>query len=164
MFDLKKNTRFLKIMKEKVPIFVIGIQTLIANTIYSQTFLTDININIDKLILINFFWIYFPILCIICGIWEFYNAIDIYKNKNLNIDFKHIIIYSILSTISSIITFIIFSFYINDGRPFIILFNYNYLYVSIIFYSWGIILSILNFIEQYYYDKLLIKQDEETII
>ena len=161
--NYEKNTKFIKLMKEKIPVFLIGIQTLISNTLFSKNFLMDSHLFIgnnitfgnhlieNKEVLRNVFWIYFPILCILCGFWEFYHAWHIYKLRHKNFDHKKIKNYSIISTFISVITFIIFSYYINDGRPFVIIFKYNYLYASIVFYVWAIILSVYNFIEHNHY-------------
>ena len=134
-------------MKQKVPIFVLTLQTLITNHVYD-------NCNNEKDLQI-IFWIYYPFLCILCILIEFYTTwtrtkfleIAIHNENHFINNKKNKIVYCSVTTIISLLSFIITSYYINTGLPFRCIFNYDKTIATFLFYFTFGLIFILSTIE-----------------
>jgi len=134
-------------MKQKVPIFVLTLQTLITNHVYD-----DCNNEKDLQII---FWIYYPFLCILCILIEFYTTwtrtkfleVAIHNENHFINNKKYKIAYCSVTTIISLLSFIVTSYYINTGLPFRCIFNYDKTISAFIFYFTFGLIFILSTIE-----------------
>ena len=71
--DSLKLINCLKIMERKIPFIPLAIQFAIVNNAYSQcTYPGNDTYRIG-------FWIYFPLLCLLCFIWESFHAWTFYN-------------------------------------------------------------------------------------
>ena len=170
-FNYKKHTTVLKLMKEKVPLAFLSIHSLISNILYSPKFINDTmntvsfydnkssqyiyhpEEDIDSLR--SVFWVYYPILCSLCFAWEFFHSFHTYKIRHTQYQAFTRNIYAVLSSFISVLTFIFVSYYINNGRPFSRIFDYNYMIATVLFYLWGGILWIYTHVEHIVHTKKL---------
>lgn len=146
-------------MKKKIPILPLTIQLIIVKSVYS-----GYNPNNTTLVLANSsdyetyliaFWAYYPLLCVITGIWEAAHAYSDYKKKYPTRTEKERIGYTILSSMISIWIFIVTCYYIENGVPFSLLFDYNTIAANIIFYmSYGLV-SLITYLEHFKWPKLI---------
>ena len=154
-------------MKKKIPILPLTIQLIIVKSVYS-----GFNPNNTTLVLSNSsdyethliaFWVYYPLLCLITGIWEAAHAYSDYNKKYPNRTKKERIGYTILSSMISIWIFIVTCYYIENGAPFSLLFNYNIIAANIIFYmSYGLV-SLITYLEHFKWPKLInVSDSNET--
>lgn len=97
------------------------------------------------------FWIYFPLLCLMCLILETLSTIkrfsQLYSHKRL----KSRMLIGICSILISLATFCSTSYFIETGRPFSCVFEYNH-YVALITFCIDIfILVVFSMYEHYYW-------------
>ena len=138
-------------MKKKIPILPLTIQLVITNSVYNN----KNNVELSYSTYLIGFWIYFPLLCLITCIWESFHAYTEYKNKYPQRTHKERVCYTILSTFISLWVFIATSYYINDGIPFSILFEYNTIIANITFYMSYALVSLITYLEHYKWPKLI---------
>ena len=133
-------------MREKIPILPLLLQFIIVRNVYQD----DSDENLKRTI----FWVYYPILCFICLIYEYVYAYSYYTKHYNTHSFKQRLLFSILSSFISLWSFIATSYYIQDGKPFSILFDYNSLVANVIFYlSFGLI-SLITYLEHFKWSDL----------
>lgn len=137
----------LSILREKFPLFVLTIHT----TITVHLFQPCTNTNEQKL----YFWIYYPILCLFCFIWEIMHGWVNYTTKYPHGKNKDHIFYTILTGFIGVWSFIVTSYYVNLGLPFKCLFNYDTNLATIIFYSSTLIITLISYTEHLHWQKLV---------
>ena len=163
-FDYAKHTKVLKLMKEKVPLVFLSINSLIANVLYSEYFINDTIRTIhpsepnitsiyqyhpekDIETLRNIFWVYYPILCCLCFGWEFFHIFCTYQLRHAHYNPCQRNQYAIWSSVMSVLTFIFISYYLNNGRPFSRIFSYNHMIAIVMFYVWSVVLWVYTHVE-----------------
>ena len=127
-------------------------QILIVNIFY-----TDCSNSNDPVYTIGF-WVYFPLLCLICLILETFSTIKRFSHLYSHKPLKSRICVGVCSIFITLVTFCSTSYFIETGRPFSCVFEYNHLLASIIFcvdiivlvtfsmyeyYCWGVVRSLL---------------------
>ena len=163
-FNYVKHTNVMKLMKEKVPLVFLSLHSLISNILYSPNFVNDTiqtvsllqNITSpyeyhpekDRDSLEHIFWVFYPLMCCLCFGWEFFHSFHVYKLRHPHYHTSHRNQYAIWSSVMSVCTFIIGSYYLNNGRPFSRFFKYNYMIATILFYIWTGILWVYTHVEQ----------------
>jgi hypothetical protein len=142
----------LDVIRHKIPMLSLFFQVMIVNIFYTDCSKLD-----DDTYTIGF-WIYFPLICLICLILETFSTIkrfsQLYSHKRL----KSRICVGVCSILISLSTFCSTSYFIETGRPFSCVFEYNHLIAIIAFcvniviivtfsifehYHWGIVRSLL---------------------
>jgi len=123
MNNVNTNNKLLNIinsLKNKIPNLFLTIQIFIANSVYKSS--TQLDVDTLKTI----FYVYYPILCVFCGLWEYIHSYYNYKKKYPQFNKKKNILFSLLSSFVSIIALVAISFYINNGVPFTLFFEYEH--------------------------------------
>ena len=123
---------------KKIPNSCLSLQIIITKHVYTDA-------SLDNDVMNAIFWIYYPSLCVFCILWEFFHAKNEYKDRKWSKCKKNGL--SILSSFISVWIFIATSYFIQDGKPFSILFDYESHIASIIFYMSFLWISIILLIE-----------------
>ena len=123
---------------KKIPNSCLSLQIIITKHVYTDA-------SLDNDVMNAIFWIYYPSLCVFCILWEFFHAKKEYKDRKWSKCKKNCL--SILSSFISVWIFIATSYFIQDGKPFSILFDYESHIASIIFYMSFLWISIILLIE-----------------
>ena len=135
-----------KILRTKIPLFILTIQLSITNIAFNECPSSDLS-----------FWIYYPTICIICIIYESLHAYLEYKDIKNNIKRWLMIL---CSSIMSLISFFAVSYYIPSGKPFSCFFKYDSSIAAIIFYlSFGLV-YLYSYIEHNFILKSNLKEIE----
>jgi hypothetical protein len=126
----------LELLRSKIPLFILTVQMSITNLAFN----TCPNSIVP-------FLIYFPILSILCLIYEGLHCYVKY-NKIKNKSKKWLII--VCSTIISYISFFSVSYYIPGGKPFSCYSGYNSVTSTLIFYLSFCIVYTYSYIEHHF--------------
>lgn len=133
-------------MRRKIPVLPLLLQFIIVRNVYQD----DDDIKLKRTI----FWCYYPLLCLICFIYELAYAYNIYTKYYDTHSFVNRLYFSMLSSFISLWAFVSTSYYVQDGKPFSLLFNYNSLVANVIFYmSFGLI-SLITYLEHFKWPHL----------
>lgn len=139
------------VIRNKVPLLTFFIQMMIVNIFYRECASEEQKIG---------FWIYFPILCLACLLWELGYTIRFFSHTYSHKSLKSRICFGIFSSFISVCTFCTASYYVEAGKPFSCIYPYNktvapilfYVTISIVIllsmyehYKWGVIKSLLPF-------------------
>jgi hypothetical protein len=142
---------FFPVVQRKIPLVMTSIHVIIVNIFYR-------NCNSDSDSDKTGFWIYYPLICCLCFLWELFFIMKYYNKICTYVASKSRIRMALVSSVVSLSMFICVSYYIEIGRPFSCLFQYNHAVAAIIFcigimflvsfsvyehYSWGVYKSIL---------------------
>ncbi len=152
------------VVRRKIPLSALCLQLAIANIFYQ---------GCDKYEHYESgFWIYFPVMCFLCLVWEIFDAIKTYQKI-----YNHKSRYStnVFGTISGFIsmwTFVSISYFMANGRSFDCVYVYDNLLANILFYvsiflvlsfsyieyfKWGNVGPLLGYdsVERSYYDSIV---------
>jgi hypothetical protein len=132
---------FLDIIKRKIPLLTLLIQTMIVNIFFREC-ISDENQIIG-------FWVYFPILCLFCLVWELIYVLIIFSKDYSHKSLNKRVFFGTITAIISLCTFCTTSYYIEEGRPFSCIFEYNSVVATVLFYSNIVIIIILSLYEHY---------------
>ena len=131
----------LDVIRRKVPLLTLLIQIFIVNIFYIEC----IGSNDYKLGTL----IYFPILCVFCLIWEIIYTLKIFARVYSHKTLRSRLIFGIFSAILCVCMFCTTSFYIESGKPFSCVFEYNHHVASILFYTNIALVLIFSVFEHY---------------
>ena len=130
----------INIVKNKIPFFILTMHLLTNKYIFE---------NCPEKPL--YFWMYYPFICIICFVWEFWHAWMIYKQ---NYKTGNPLKFSLISSFGSLMAFIAYSIYVPGGVPFSCYFDYDSTACGLIFYMTYTIIYFMSGIEHYYWKKI----------
>ena len=101
-------------MKKKIPILPLTIQLIIVKSVYGgyEPTNTTFTNSSDYQTHLVAFWSYYPLLCIITGVWEAAHAYSDYKKQYPTRTKEERMGYTILSSLISIWIFIVTCYYI----------------------------------------------------
>jgi len=134
----------LTILRDKIPLFILTVQISITNIAFNECPYSNIS-----------FFIYFPLLCIFCLIYQgFHSYISYHKIQDL----KKKWLLVICSSLISLISFFAVSYYVPGGKPFSCFFNYNNIISTIVFYLSFCFVYIYSYIEHHF---ILNKNNDE---
>lgn len=105
------------VVRRKIPTMFIVVQLLIAFIAYNKcnnSFTTTISM-----------WIYFPILCFSCYMWELGFTLSYYVMKYPYNHDKTVVMMANISSILSLLLFITSSYYFGNGVPFSCVYDHN---------------------------------------
>lgn len=117
----------LDVIRRKVPLLTLLIQTFIVNIFYREC-VNDPNYKL-------WVWIYFPFLCLFCVIWETIYGLRMLAKHYQHKSIRSRIILSIISAILSMSIFFTASYYVEAGRPFSCVSEYNKDIATVLFYT-----------------------------
>ena len=146
-------------MKKRIPSFIFSIHLLLYSSIFDEyndeLYSTYGNNTLDKNIvneMKTYFYVYLPVMSILCFIWEFMYCYFLIKN------FKKLVkkdyIYCIINASVSLIVYITIIFYIDSNNTIYYITNYDKKIVSIMYYLVFILVTIISLVE-----KVLFKED-----
>lgn len=136
----------LDVMKRKIPVLILTIHTLIVNTFYKTCEVSDKAKT--------GFMIYYPLLCLACLVWEAVHAyrasVKLYSHKST----KNHLWFSVLAASTSLFAFVGYSYYVEGGRPFSCVFNYNDTVAIIVLAVSFLLVTSISCIEHFYWGKI----------
>ena len=156
----QKSINVLTTMKSKIPLFALGVNQAIVTHIYDHDNHNSHNTNELNTI----FWSYMPLLIFLTGISEFFFLYFKSKgpaNTPNKLDTKDYV-YCSLNSIISMGAFISTTYYINNGEPYMCIFNYDKNIAAIQFYMTYAIIFVISYIEQHMLSKIPKKNNPNT--
>src|SRR5437660_692683 len=117
----------LDVIRRKVSLLTLLVQTFVVNIFFREC-TGDENYKLSV-------WIYFPILGVLCLLWEFLYVLKIFARCYSHKPFRDRAIFGVFSALMSLCIFCTSSYYVEGGRPFSCVFDYNKIVATILFYS-----------------------------
>ena len=146
---MNKVSEIMMTMKKKIPVLPLTVHLIVIKSIYEDYDADDISYMVG-------FWIYYPILCLMCCTLEGFHSYMDYKKTYPHRSIKERICYTGLSTFISFWIFVVTCYYIEDGVPFSDIYPYNKIITSIIFYSSYGLIGLITYLEHFQWPKLVI--------
>ena len=132
------------IVLKKVPHMLFVIQTLIANMVYGTCPQND-TYKIG-------FYVYFPILVVLCGVWygisSYQQLKKDYPNEN-----KSVIVFTIVSIVESMVSLMVASAAMLGGKPYSCYYGYNPVVATVVLLIWGAIIATIGYFQHMYLHK-----------
>lgn len=136
---LKILYEFVNILRRKMPLLALLIHIIVVNIFYSRCEKTN---SYEYLL-----WSYYTPLTVLALFWEFYHARQTYIRMYKYTSGFSVTLLAIVSTIVSVTTFVTTSYYIEQGKPFSCVLNYNRFYATIVFYSMFLVVFLFGVYE-----------------
>jgi len=135
--NFQKGMEILTTMIHKIPVFVLSIHLAIVSEVYDVC-----NNSSEQKTL---FWVYYPFMCVLCFLWEFLYIYLHIGSKISYVGHKNIC-YSLTNAFISLFSYISTSYYMQDGKPFSCVFDYDKNIATVFFYlSYAIIFTVSTF-------------------
>ena len=140
------------LMKDKVPSFIFSMHLFLYSFIFVKYTIQYINSNCtfeaDTIYKMSeYFWIYMPIMTVLCFAWEFAHCYITIKHRR-NFIIRRKWWYCLLNSALSSIVFIMLIFYIDSNNTIYYITKYDKTLVDILYYLVFIIVVLVAFIDK----------------
>ena len=149
---MENYNKYISGLKRYVPALPLGVHMTIVNFGYEKC-INDSNH-------IYGFWAYYIILLILTGIWEgfhsYYHFLKVYPHKSS----KSRIIFTVISTLVSVLSFFALTYFIQSGKPFSCYYSYSNIASGILFFLTYAVVCTITYVEQFYWGKAVIEVND----
>ena len=151
MVNLSSIAGYLNILRSKFPAFILTVYTVLTTALYGKSGCEGVDTHDNKVE----FLIYYPILCLICLIWEGVYSWSQYTKAYPHGTKKNHIMFSVISSVLGTLSFIGITYISASGFPFSCFFEYS---ASIAVLIWAIstlIVVVTSYFEHLHWNKLV---------
>jgi len=131
-------------IRRKIPLLTLCLQLAVANIFYRGC-----DTEIFSGYYVTGFWIYFPVMCTLCLLWEIFDAINTYQKIYNHKSKRSIRWYGVASGSVSLWTYVSVSYFMGNGRSYDCVFTYDNLTANILFYTTILLVLCFSYIEYY---------------
>jgi len=150
---MENYNKYITGLKRYIPALMLSINMTIVNFAF-DTCINNMEYKIG-------FWVYYIILLLLTGIWEGFHSFFHFKTVYPHASTKSNIIYTIISTLTSIIVFFVLTYFVQNGKPFSCFYPYSHIIAGILFFLTCGVVSTITYIEHFFWGNL-IKLDDSV--